>query len=211
MNIKKQIDHIVYTVSDLDAAMDTFETLLGVRPIFGGIHHHFGTKNALINLDNGIYLELLAADTNNTAVPRPRWMGVDCLTKNQITRWALRSNHLHTDSRVLQEFHPQMGLLKKGERKTIDDILLSWELSMPLPNPEVALAPFLIDWSKTEQHPTEMLPDMNCSFKGLSGIHPHPEVFDELFEKLGFELRIDKGTAPALKLQLQCPNGSVTV
>ena len=74
----RRIDHIVYAVFDLDKSMDDFEELLGVRPIFGGYHKTFGTKNALINLDKGVYLELLAADNSNMDVQKPRWMGCRC-------------------------------------------------------------------------------------------------------------------------------------
>ncbi len=191
--------------------MDTFETLLGVRPIFGGNHQSFGTKNALINLDHGIYLELLAADEDNSTVSKPRWMGVDRLTKNQITRWALKSDVMAKDARTLKKYHSQMGTLTQGSRNTKEGFLLHWELLMPLADPEVELVPFAIDWRKSEQHPSEMLPNMKCCFLGLKGIHPQPEIFDEVFKKLGFELSIDKGKETALKLQVQCPNGLVTI
>ena len=72
VQLMRQIDHIVYTVLNLDTAIADFDRKLGVRPIFGGYHTVFGTKNALINLDNGIYLELLAADETNTDVQVPR-------------------------------------------------------------------------------------------------------------------------------------------
>ncbi len=189
--------------------MNTFESLLGVRPLFGGNHQSFGTKNALINLDKGIYLELLAADETNTTASKPRWMGVDCLTKNQITRWALKSDSLRNDRETLKKYHSQMGDLKQGSRNNKQGTLLSWELLMPLADPEVEVVPFIIDWSKSERHPSDMLPNMNCSFVALTGTHPQPEIFTDLFKKLGFDLCIDKGEEPALKLQLESPCGRV--
>ena len=125
--IKKTIDHIVYTVSDLDRATIEFEKMTGVRPIFGGYHPSQGTKNALINLDNGAYLELLAKDDSNTNVKPPRWMGVDFLTKDQITRFALKSNTLKKDARFLQKFDAQMGQISGGSRSTTSGSLLQWE------------------------------------------------------------------------------------
>ena len=58
----RKIDHIVYAVQDLSATMVQFEEKSGIKPIFGGFHKSFGTKNALVALGNGCYLELLAAD-----------------------------------------------------------------------------------------------------------------------------------------------------
>ena len=93
MNIGRKIDHIVYAVPDLSAACDELEELLGVRPIFGGYHDSQGTKNALLNLGNQCYLELLAVDEANTKIEAPRWMGVDLIQHPRITRWAIKSDN----------------------------------------------------------------------------------------------------------------------
>ncbi len=56
------IDHLVYTVADLGAGMDTIERLFGVRPVPGGRHPAFGTYNVLVSLGMETYLEIIAAD-----------------------------------------------------------------------------------------------------------------------------------------------------
>ena len=61
----RQIDHIVYTVPNLEKAIDWFAEISGIRPAFGGYHTTQGTKNAVVNLGNSCYLELLAADDAN--------------------------------------------------------------------------------------------------------------------------------------------------
>ena len=61
----RQIDHIVYTVPNLEKAMDWFTEISGIQPAFGGYHTTQGTKNAVVNLGNSCYLELLAADNEN--------------------------------------------------------------------------------------------------------------------------------------------------
>ena len=61
----RSIDHIVYCVQDLDAAMDWFEDQTGVRPEFGGYHTTQGTKNALVGLGEDRYLEFLAVDSKS--------------------------------------------------------------------------------------------------------------------------------------------------
>ena len=62
MKIGREIDHIVYCVPDLENGIDYIEELLGIRPVFGGRHLSNGTKNALLNLGDNCYLEILAVD-----------------------------------------------------------------------------------------------------------------------------------------------------
>jgi len=208
---KRQLDHIVYTVFDLDSAISDFEQKLGVRPIFGGYHKTFGTKNALINLDKGMYLELLAADDTNTVAKPPRWMGIDVLTENQITRWALKSEQLDTDSSILNAYNTKMGSISGGSRSTVKGSLLKWQLVLPLPTPEVEIIPFMVDWSQTETHPNDELPNMGCKLVELYGTHPDPDQFGETFEKLGLEFQIKKAEKIVLKAILKCPKGTIKI
>lgn len=211
IQLMRQIDHIVYTVLDLDTAIADFEKKLGVRPVFGGYHTTFGTKNALINLDNGIYLELLATDETNTDVQAPRWMGVDFLTKNQITRWALKSENLETDSECLKKYNPEMGSIRGGSRNTAKGSVLQWELIMPLPAPEIEIAPFMVDWSKSETHPHNELPNSNCELVELWATHPNPDLFSETFQALEFDFRIDQSEEISLKLRLNSLKGIIEI
>ncbi len=207
----RPIDHIVYSVLDLDKSIAKFETLLGVRPIFGGYHKTFGTKNALINLDKGIYLELLAADSTNTEVQKPRWMGVDVLKEEQVTRWALKSDSLENDSLALKKYNRQMGQITKGSRNATNGTLLKWKLIMPLPLPEVEIVPFMLDWGPSQIHPQALLPEMDCELVELYGTHPNPELFTEIFGALGSSFRIAKLSEIRLKLVIKTPKGIVTL
>lgn len=209
--INKRIDHLVYTVSDLEEASTEFEQKLGVRPIFGGYHKTFGTKNALINLNNEVYLELLAADDGNKEAPIPRWMGVDLLTKNQITRWALKSESLNKDAAIVKKYNPYMGEIRNGSRNSADGSLLKWQLAMPLAAPEVEIIPFLLDWSATEKHPSQLLPDMGCELLELYGTHPDPELFKDVFKSLGYSFNVRVSGEISIKAVLKSSNGIIQI
>ena len=145
--VQKRVDHLVYAVRNLEESMDYFEAAVGVRPVIGGRHQTFGTKNALVKLDKGMYLEILAIDEENSKIAPPRWMGVDLLTKNQITRWAVTSTDLKRDSALLEVYKTGLGKITNGARNTPDGKILQWKLTVPMDQPEVELVPFCIDWS----------------------------------------------------------------
>ncbi len=193
----------------MDAAVQFFKEKLGVMPIYGGYHKKQGTKNALINLNNECYLELLAVDNTNTAISTPRWMGVDELTKDKITRFALKSSDLKKDAEVLKYYDEKMGILSNGFRSTLEGSMLKWELTLPLASPEVEFVPFLIDWSIGDIHPSNYLPNMNCRLVKLYGTHPNPKKFIHLFEMLNFSMQIDKAKRTSLKMVIETPKGLV--
>lgn len=207
---KRVLDHIVYAVSDLAQACGQIEKLLGVKPVFGGYHRTQGTKNALIGLNQGMYLELLAIDETNKDITLPRWMGVDLLTKSQITRWAIKSTDLNHDAVVLQQANPEMGERSGGSRKTADGSFLAWSLCMPLASPEVEILPFIIDWSTAESHPSDQL-SIQCRLVELYAKHPDPQLVEPTLEKLNVSLRIERSETISLKAKIECPKGIVVL
>ncbi len=205
----RKIDHIVYTVPNLEAAITNLENRLGVKPVIGGRHATQGTKNALINLDNGAYLEILAADDENTNIATPRWMGVDVLTRPQITRWALKSDDLTADGNILQNHDPALGQTKAGSRQRPDGSTLRWALILPTSVPEVDILPFMVDWRASDIHPNEAMPDMGCSVVEIQLSHPQPSTIQPVLQELDAPLVVAKADTPRIGLLLRCPAGKV--
>src|SRR6185437_14208368 len=54
------IDHVIYGVRDLDAAVRRFESEYKLRPIARAEHLAWGTRNAVIPAGYGQFVELLA-------------------------------------------------------------------------------------------------------------------------------------------------------
>jgi len=206
MTESRAIDHIVYAVPDLEEAMDQFEQQSGVRPVFGGYHTNQGTKNALVNLGDVCYLEFLTIDEENHSVSPPRWMGVDLITTPKITRWSLKSSNLKKDSEVLKNYNPSMGVVQGGQRKMTNGRLLTWEMAMPLAEPEVEIVPFLTDWQHSDTHPSEQLPEQ-CHLLGISATHPNPDSLYPVLKYFYPELVIGRSDQVSLFIDIQTPNG----
>ncbi|MGH1437721.1 MAG: VOC family protein [Lewinella sp.] len=206
----RTIDHIVYAVFDLDRAIADFTEQLGIAPVFGGRHEGRGTKNALLNLGNGCYLEIIAIDEWNTTVNPPRWMGLDVLEKPQITRWCLKSEDLAQDQSVLKTYDPAMGAQWNGQRTTASGEQLAWEMLLPLPEPEVEIVPFMVDWGASAFHPTERL-EPSCVWQEIVLLHPHPKSFQKVFKELDINVIVQQAEDVAIKLSITSPNGSVII
>ncbi len=210
MSMKREIDHFVYCVPKLETAMDSFENKTGCRPVFGGYHTTQGTKNALINLGNQCYLEFLAIDRDNKNITDSRWMGIDLIEKPTMTRWALKSSDLERENEILKAYNPQLANITGGQRKTPKGKMLKWQLTMPLPKPTVELVPFLIDWQKSEAHPTDNLPD-DCELVGLEFRTPKPQLVSSIFEQFSFDTKVVKGNVSQIKLLIKSVKGIIEI
>ena len=210
MNSNRTIDHLVYAVPDFEKAFDDFEKLLGVRPVFGGHHTTKGTKNALINLGNECYLEILAIDEANQKIHSPRWMGIDLIQKPTMTRWCLKSEKLEKDAQILRNYDPKSGEISSGQRKTGDGKLLNWNMILPLAEPEVDLIPFMINWERDSVHPTANLEE-KCCLVGMEFTHPNPDILKPIWEGLSLDFEIKRGEKLSISVQIECPNGIIEI
>ncbi|MEL6191084.1 MAG: VOC family protein [Bacteroidota bacterium] len=208
MNIGKSIDHLVYAVPDFQEGITKIEKLLGVRLSAGGQHPTQGTKNVLLNLGEGCYFEVLAVDESNTDILPPRWMGIDLIQAPKLSRWCLKSDHLTEDAAILSRYKADLGKVLDGKRRLANGEMLSWELSLPLSEPAVEIAPFLIDWRNSTAHPTDSLPEI-CKLEKMEFSHPEPEKVRPLFQAFQLEVEIKKSDHPAISAWIQSPNGLV--
>jgi len=210
MTVRK-IDHIVYCVPNLEEAIIHFKNKLGVNATIGGKHSLKGTKNALIHLGEQCYLELLAIDDHNHGVSPPRWMGIDLVKKPQITRWAIQSDHLIDDQKIVQTYNPLMGIIEEGQRRTPDNILLKWQMTLPLAEPEVELIPFLLNWENSAHHPTDKM-EVKCSLQFIKFYgKENLENTKRCFQDLSIDYKIHYSKETKITATIEGPKGIVQI
>ncbi|WP_299848517.1 VOC family protein [uncultured Roseovarius sp.] len=162
-----ELDHLAIAAENLEDGRAHVEDALKVKLQPGGQHAHFGTHNLLLDLDDGLYLEVIAIDPEAPAPGYPRWFDLDrFLGPPKLTNWICRTNAL---AEALQSF-PQSGspvALVRGD--------LRWQMAVPEDGilPFGGMFPALIEW-QGDAHPVQRLQASGCHLDRL--VVSHPEI-----------------------------------
>ncbi|MCD2188916.1 VOC family protein [Actinomycetospora soli] len=198
------VDHLVVATTSLDEGVPRLVERLGVEPAGRARHDRFGTHNALWNLDDGTYLELIAIDPEAPAPGRPRWFDLDRFAgPPRLVHWVLRLPTLSSAS------DPVLRL-------TRDD--LSWSLTVPddgsFPGDGSGVRPSLIAWDGG--HPSTGLADGGLALSRLVLSTPSAGdlrarlVAAGLVGHLGNRVTVTPGPV-ALRAELTTPGGPVAL
>lgn len=199
------VDHLVFAVPDLSAGCTEIERRFGVRPVPGGVHPAWGTRNALLSLGPSVYLEIIGPDSAEPTPPGPRQFGIDTLEDPRLVTWAVRRPDLAELSRRATRIGVVLGEIVEGHRRRTDDTLLEWQLTLPDPIAGGGLIPFFIDWGNSP-HPATATPPL-CRLSALSGQHPNPARIRNVLGGLGVELAVSAGQTPRLTAVIDTPLG----
>jgi hypothetical protein len=191
------LDHLVYLVDDLARGRRHLASL-GLVTEDGGRHPRRGTHNALLRTGPRSYLELLAPDPESDLRP-PRWMGVDLPPRPRLARWALAAKMIDQPDYDWQS----------GRRQLPDGGWLRWHLSDPGVEAATRVLPFLIDWSASERHPAEMLPDREVVMGNFRLFHPQPERVSEQLRSLHYEADVRWAEDARIEATLLGPQGMI--
>jgi len=163
-------DHIAISGETLAAAQAHVEDALGVALQQGGAHDAFSTHNALLGLEDGLYLEAIAINPAAPKPERPRWFDLDRFSgRPRLTNWICRTDDLDASLQVLPD---EMGVpvdLRRGD--------LRWRMAVPQSGilPFDNCAPALIQW-QTQTHPATRLNPSGVTLRRLTISHPSGEA-----------------------------------
>lgn len=151
-----EIDHLLVGCPDLVAGCDYMEALFGSRPQRGGSHRGIGTRNALLGLEAGIYVEVIAPDREQApTLPLSNYLSQ--LPEASILWWAARCTDILKISSRLATAQIRSGEVESWSRRKPDGETLSWKLLMPSDASLGPAMPFFIQWDDIRLHPSRSL------------------------------------------------------
>ena len=208
-----ELDHLVIAAKDLDEGSAFVQNLLGVPLETGGKHTAMGTHNRLLNLGEGVYLEVITLDPDAPAPNRPRWFGMD--SRDVQERLERGPTLLHWVARAKKG----VSLKNFDSKETFGHITpmqrgdLSWLITIPDDGhlPADGVLPTLIDWGDAP-HPTTKLPDRGLKLVKLRGLHPEPQKIKSVLAELGLQevIELERGEA-RLGAEIETLNKAVTL
>lgn len=201
------VDHLVYATPDLQFGIETIEKMTGVRAVSGGQHPGRGTRNALISLGPGVYLEIIGRDPDQPTPLQPRPFGIDDLKEPRLVTWVAKGENLESFAKEAVHAGVKLGEVIDGSRQRADGVVLSWRFTDPRTVAFDGLVPFFIDWGTTPHPAGTATPGL--SLIGLRAEHPDPEPVQEALHTLGLDLRVQRGPQPALIATVDTPGGRV--
>lgn len=201
------VDHLVYATPDLQVGIERVERMLGVRATPGGQHPGRGTRNALLSLGPGTYLEIIGPDPEQPTPAQARPFGIDDLEEPRLVTWAARGKELEQLASEADRRGVKLGEVISGSRQRGDGVLLSWRYTDPRTVVAAGIVPFFIDWGKTP-HPAATAAQ-GASLIGLRAEHPDPKQVQEALSRLGLDLRVQRGSRAALIATVSGTRGRV--
>ena len=212
------IDHLVYAVPDLAAAVADIEERTGVAPVPGGAHVGRGPYNALLGLGGLTYLEIIGPDPAQPEPDAPRPFGIDDLTRPGLVTWCARADrdlpHLVSH---LAAAGLSIGPIDAMSRRRPDGVLLEWTLTPPNLD-DGGVIPFFIDWGATP-HPTGSLPIGGFVLE-LILTHPEPDRIEHLLDAASNAdlvddeanvIRVERGPTAFVTARLSTSRGVVVL
>ena len=197
----RAIDHLLYGAPDLDEGMDRIERLLGARPVPGGRHPSYGTRNAILALGPACYLEVIAPDPRLPTPVRGVGFGLEGLDVPRLVTWAMRHPEIETAAG-----RAGLGVVHEGRRERGDGTVLAWKMTDPYTERMGGVIPFLIDWGDTP-HPASSAPSGGRLLE-FRLEHPSPEQVRDVLMGLDSEVDVGRGGEPRLVALVETKHGT---
>jgi hypothetical protein len=211
------LDHLVVVAATLEEGVAFCGQRFGVHLLKGGEHVRTGTHNYLLNLGDGIYLEVIAINPAAGALTCPRWFGMDHPAQRirakegaYLASFVARTS----DIRCAVDALPELGPVRDMQRGA-----LQWQITIPDDGGlvEGGTVPTVIQWPE-HVHPTQTMPDMGCRLMRLDVHHPQPALLAAAWARIGLCIderlvmhQADSGATPHLIAQISTPSGMRTI
>lgn len=169
-----QFDHLAIAADNLAQGIEYIKQKFNVTIPFGGEHDQMGTHNHLMQIGDGIFLELITINpaANPPIPPQKRWFNLDDPNLQQqlkqqpkLITWVARTADLKAE---LKNLNTNIGNIHNVTRGA-----LNWQITIPEDGKltEHGLIPTLIQW-QNNQTPAPNMADLGIKLKSLTLTHP---------------------------------------
>lgn len=206
--MKTFIDHLMLGAADLQTGIAEVRRLFDAAPVPGGAHPGLGTRNALLGLADGHYLEIIAPDPDQSLAGTFGAALAD-LSRPALVTWALRSRDLPGIAQRLGGAGLQTRGPVRTRRATPDGTVLEWDLLFVSGHSFGTLFPFFIDWRDTP-HPTDGLATA-ATLEAVTLETPHARELRRLLGHLDVPVAVMESDEATLRATLTCAHGDVVL
>ena len=201
-----RIDHVIVGVADLESGIADLERRTGVRAVIGGVHPGRGTRNALMSLGDGVYLEILAPDPDQ-AIDNEATRELRALAALTPIGWAVSANDESAIRSVLADAAIATSQPEPGSRAKPDGSILRW-ITFGYDKLDDPLAPFFIIWASPELHPSRTSPG-GCTLAAVQIATDGANMLARAVAPLKLNVSVAPGKGDSMRLSLSCPTGNV--
>ena len=211
--VTAELDHLVLAATTLADGIDYIANLTGAVPMPGGKHALMSTHNALLDLGNRVYLEIIAIDPDAKNPGRPRWFGLDhialqseLMERPRLIHWVARTGDI--DAAAAASTFPlgNIHAIARGEFR--------WRMTIPDDGtlPGRGVVPTLIQWD-SPLHPTDKLPKSPVTLAQLAATHPDPAPVRAALAALDLDaaIHVSYDREARVAAMLRTPRGIVTL
>jgi len=201
------LDHIILGINDLDRGIAWVEQRTGVRAIFGGVHPGRGTRNALLALGPGCYLEIIAPDPQQST---PTWFSqILTMAEPKLIAWAVHTSDLTALAQAAVAAGFPIDGPHDGARSRPDGKTLSWRL-FHLRDNRGGLLPFFIEWGRDSVHPAADAP-AGCTRESFSLESPKAPELAQACQSLGLTVTVEVREGPRMLARIATPRGVLKI
>ena len=197
------LDHLVWAAPSLDDAVAAFAAMSGVEAMAGGRHVGIGSRNALVDLGDRIYLAIDGPDETQSLTDN-YGATLKALSAPMLTRFAVQTDDLGAAQAVLSR-HGIASEVKPGGRTGANGATYSWQTLAVTDRTLGAGLPIIKTWL-TPNHPSTEAPG-GCRLVALSVEHPKRDLLLRLYEELGLDLPVTAAEVPKLTAEIESAKG----
>jgi hypothetical protein len=203
------LDHLVYATPDLQGTVELLTKRLGIAPSPGGQHTGQGTRNYLLSLGAGSYLEIIGPDLEQPSPAGPRPFRLDDLSGPLLAGWAVRAPHIDDRAARVRARGYDPGPVQSMSRVLPNGTLLEWKLTLRATDVVPSVIPFLIDWGDMP-HPSSTAA-RGAKLLAFRGQTPDLAETRRILDALEVNLELDPGSSPSLTARIKGPGGEVVL